>query len=140
VFIGVGTYVASESGDAGMPTLPFTVGEIHRNLTVGDPKTRFLAIIERRAGEGRPLSTTCVGALHDFTSSSPNTFTGTRQSVTARIGLWINSYVDAATCESDFDFRGLSRPTDLALSGRVARQHRTRRRSLQSAIPAARRP
>jgi len=115
-FIGVGAYVASESGSEGKPALPFTVGEIYRNLTVGDPKTRFPAIIERRAGEGRPLSQACVGALHDFTSSSPNTFTGIRQSVTARLGLWINPYVDAATCESDFDFRDFrTTPTSLYL-------------------------
>ena len=115
-FIGVGAYVASESGCEGKPALPFTVGEIYRNLTVGDPKARFPAIIERREAEGRPLSTACVGALHDFTSSSPNTFTGIRQSVTARIGLWINPYVDAATCESDFDFRDFRiTPTSLYL-------------------------
>lgn len=115
-FIGVGAYVASESGREDHLALPFTVGEIYRNLTVGDPKTRFPAIIERRAVEGRPLSAACVGALHDFTASSPNTFTGIRQSVTARLGLWINPYVDAATCESDFDFRDFrTTPTSLYL-------------------------
>lgn len=115
-FIGVGAYVASEGGTADEPGLPFTIGEIYRNLTVGDPKTRFPKIIERRAREGRPLSRACIGALHDFTSSSDNTFTSIRQSVTARIGLWINPYVDAATSESDFDFREFrSVPTSLFL-------------------------
>ncbi|WP_202820150.1 type IV secretory system conjugative DNA transfer family protein, partial [Escherichia coli] len=37
--------------------------------------------------------------------ASANTFTSTRQSVTAKINLWLNPYVDAATAVSDFDLR-----------------------------------
>lgn len=103
-FIGVGAYVAATASGS-EPGRPFTIGEIYRNLTVGNPKTRFPRIIERRAREGRPLSEPCVAALNDFTTSSDNTFTSIRQSVTARIGLWLNPYVDAATSESEFDFR-----------------------------------
>src|SRR3546814_6508751 len=53
----------------------------------------------------KPLSESCVSALNDWISSSANTFTGIRQSVSAKINLWINPYVDAATSESDFDLR-----------------------------------
>src|SRR3546814_13064680 len=58
-----------------------------------------------RAAAGNPLSESCVSALNDWISSSANTFTGIRQSVSAKINLWINPYVDAATSESDFDLR-----------------------------------
>src|SRR3546814_18966225 len=58
-----------------------------------------------RASAGNPLSESCVSALNDWISSSANTFTGIRQSVSAKINLWINPYVDAATSESDFDLR-----------------------------------
>lgn len=103
-FIGVGGYVAATAikGEKGRP---FTIGEIYRNLTVGNPQKRFPKLIAERAAAGVALSGPCVSALNDFTSSSDNTFTGIRQSVTARIGLWLNPYVDAATSESDFDFR-----------------------------------
>ena len=67
----------------------------------------------------------------DFTSSSPNTFTDIRQSVTARLGLWIDSYIDAATCESDFNFRDFrSTSTSLHLATGLAP-----RRSIDGAHP-----
>lgn len=114
-FIGVGAYVAATATETESGR-PFTIGEIHRNLTVGDPKKRFPRIIERRAREGRPLSDPCIAALNDFTSSSDNTFTSIRQSVTARIGLWLNPHVDAATSQSDFDLRDFrNRPISLYL-------------------------
>src|SRR3546814_14170076 len=44
------------------------------------------------------------------------TFTGIRQSVSAKINLWINPYVDAATSESDFDLSKFrTKPTSLYL-------------------------
>jgi len=114
-FIGVGAYVAATATDS-EPGRPFTIGEIYRNLTVANPKTRFQEIIERRAREGQPLSGPCIAALNDFTTSSDNTFTGIRQSVTARIGLWLNPYVDAATSESEFDLRDFrNKPISLYL-------------------------
>lgn len=98
-FIGVASYVAST------PERPFTFGEIYRQITTGDPQKRFPAIVRKRAESGNPLSGPCVSALTDWTASSDNTFTGIRQSVTAKLNLWLNPYVDAATSESDFDFR-----------------------------------
>jgi type IV secretion system protein VirD4 len=98
-FIGVASYVAAT------PERPFTFGEIYRQITTGDPQKRFPAIVRKRADSGNPLSGPCVSALTDWTASSDNTFTGIRQSVTAKLNLWLNPYVDAATSESDFDFR-----------------------------------
>jgi type IV secretion system protein VirD4 len=98
-FIGVASYIAAT------PDLPFTMGEVYRNFSAGDAKARFPKIIAERAAAGKPLHGACVSALNDWISSAPNTFTGIRQSVSAKINLWLNPYVDAATSVSDFDFR-----------------------------------
>jgi len=98
-FLGVASYIAATE------ELPFTMGEVYRNFSAGDAKERFPRIIRDRAAAGNPLSEACVSALNDWISSSANTFTGIRQSVSAKINLWINPYVDAATSESDFDLR-----------------------------------
>lgn len=48
-FIGVGAYVAAT------PELPFTLGEIYRQLTEGDPRDRFPKLLEQRRKNGDPL-------------------------------------------------------------------------------------
>lgn len=100
-FIGVGAYVAAT------PPLPFSLGEIFRQLTNGDPRQRFPRIIAARRRDGDPLPSACVSALNDFCSASENTFASIRQSITSRMGLWLNPAVDAATDQSDFDLRDL---------------------------------
>jgi type IV secretion system protein VirD4 len=101
-FLGVAAYVAATADD-GEDALPFTIGEVYRQFAAGDAKRRFPKVIAQREKAGKPLSSGCVSALRDFTSASDNTFTSIRQSVTAKINLWLNPYVDAATSESDFD-------------------------------------
>lgn len=109
-FIGVVAYIAAT------PELPFTMGEAHRNFSAGDAKSFFPRIIDEREKAGTPLSGPCVSALNDWISSSSNTFTGIRQSVSAKLNLWLNPFVDAATSESDFDLREFrSRPISLYL-------------------------
>lgn len=105
-FLGVAAYVAATADD-GPDALPFTMGEIYRQFAAGDAQKRFPKIIRQREEAGKPLSGGCVSALRDFTSASPNTYTSIRQSVTAKINLWLNPHVDAATSESDFDLRDL---------------------------------
>lgn len=100
-FIGVGGYVAATS------TLPFTLGEIFRQLTAGDARARLPRIVAAREREGRPLPAPVVSAILDFTGASENTFASVRQSITTRMGLWLNPRVDAATSASDFDLRDL---------------------------------
>ncbi|MBI5940491.1 MAG: type IV secretory system conjugative DNA transfer family protein [Caulobacterales bacterium] len=100
-FIGVGGYVAATADH------PFTLGEIFRQLTAGDARARLPRIVAARAREGRPLPAPMVAALLDFTSASENTFASVRQSITTRMGLWLNPRVDAATAASDFDLRDL---------------------------------
>lgn len=102
-FIGVGAYVAET------PDLPFSLGEIFRQLTRNDARTRLPDIIKARGQTDTPLSAGCVTALSDFCGSSENTFASIRQTITSRMGLWLNPTVDAATAASDFDLRDLRR-------------------------------
>ena len=101
-FLGITAYIAATVDD-GEDALPFTLGEVYRQFAAGDAQKRFPKIIAQRQAAGKPLSEGCVSAILDYTSSSANTFTGLRQSVTAKINGWLNPYVDAATSESDFD-------------------------------------
>lgn len=100
-FIGVGAYVAET------PALAFSIGEIFRQLTRGDARSRFPEIIKIRGQTDAPLSVGCRSALEDFCGSSENTFASIRQTITSRMGLWLNPTVDAATTASDFDLRDL---------------------------------
>jgi type IV secretion system protein VirD4 len=109
-FLGVAAYVAET------PELSFTLGEVLRQLTRGSPKLRFPEAIAARARAGQPLSGGCVSALTDFCSASDNTFASIKQTVTSRMGLWLNPLVDAATSASDFDLREVrERPTSIYL-------------------------
>ncbi len=100
-FIGVGAYVAETEA------LPFSLGAIYAELTRGDPRTRLPARIAARVDAGRPLSVGCVSALNDFCSASENTFASIKQTITAKMNLWLNPRVVAATEVSDFDLRDL---------------------------------
>ena len=102
-FVGVGALVASNPG------LPFTIGEIYRRLTSGDPKSDLPAALQEARRVGQRLSQACVSAIQDFTSASDNTFSGIKQTITARLNLWLNPMVDTATSESDFDLREVRR-------------------------------
>lgn len=99
--IGVGAYVAET------PSLPFSLGAIYRELTHGDPRTRLPEEVKARAAAGRPLANGCVSAISDFCSASENTFASIKQTITSRMGLWLNPRVCAATEASDFDLRDL---------------------------------
>ena len=100
-FLGIGAYLAET------PERPLTFGALYAELTSGDPRTRFPALLRRREESGRPLSAGCVRALTDFTSASENTFASVRQSLTAKLSLWLNPRVCAATACSDFDLASL---------------------------------
>jgi len=102
-FVGVGALVAAN------PALPFTIGEIYRRLTSGDPKVELPKVVEEAKKRGQRLSQACVSALSDFTSASDNTFSGIKQTITSKLNLWLNPYVDAATSETDFDLRQVRR-------------------------------
>ena len=110
-FVAIGGYVSETPG------LPFTIGEILRQLSsTQDLKKHFEKIIEARKSGPSPLSRHCVTALHDFLAASENTMNSVRKTVTARLGLWLNPRIDAATAENDFDLRLLrQRPMSIYL-------------------------
>lgn len=100
-FIGVGAYIAAHR------ELPFTIGEVYRQITQPNAKQLFEKEVKESGGSGITLSEACRGAIADYTSSSDNTYSSIRQTVTSRINLWINPHVDAATSASDFELENL---------------------------------
>src|SRR3546814_16079517 len=78
-------------------------------LTSGDPKSDLPAALQEARRVGQRLSQACVSAIQDFTSASDNTFSGIKQTITARLNLWLNPMVDTATSESAFDLREVRR-------------------------------
>lgn len=90
------------------PDLPFTLGEIYRQLTLSADfvKTYRKRIADREAA-GKPLSIQTVSVLNDFMSKSENTFEGVKGSITSHLGLYVNPLVDRATSASDFNFADL---------------------------------
>lgn len=91
------------------PELPCTLGEVLRQSSIGgDEAAHFKALIEQRKAAGRPLSTSCVMALNEFIGvEAAETRTGIMKSFKARLELWHNPLIDAATAENDFDLREL---------------------------------
>ncbi|NUR44792.1 MAG: type IV secretory system conjugative DNA transfer family protein [Sphingomonas sp.] len=110
-FVAIGGYVAETPG------LPLTIGEILRQLSATqDLKSHFDRIIADREGGRSTLSRHCVTALNDFLAASENTLNSVRKTVTARLGLWLNPRIDAATSTNDFDLRQLrQRPLSIYL-------------------------
>ncbi|MEY9365310.1 type IV secretion system protein VirD4 [Bradyrhizobium yuanmingense] len=101
-FVAIGGYVAETPG------LPLTIGEILRQLSATqDLKAHFDKIIGDRKAGPSPLSRNCITALNDFLAASENTLNSVRKTVTARLGLWLNPRIDAATSANDFDLRQL---------------------------------
>ena len=91
------------------PELPLTIGEVLRLLTRDDGPTYAMGRIEARRIEGQPYTEATVSALSDFLRGSPDLVNSIRKSVTAKLSLWFNPRIDAATAESDFDLRTLRR-------------------------------
>lgn len=100
-FNGVAAFLAET------PELPFTLGEVFRTLTRGDGPEYLKKRMIARQGIKRPYSPSILNALNDYLNGSDATVNGIRKTVTARLELWNNPLVDAATAESDFDLRDL---------------------------------
>lgn len=101
-FIAIGGYIAET------PHLPFTIGEILRQLTAAsDVKAHFEEMLKARQSGPDRLSAPCVAGLNDFLAASENTLQSVRKTVTARLGLWLNPRIDAATSVSDFELSKL---------------------------------
>jgi len=110
-FVAIGGYVAETPG------LPLTIGEILHQLSASsDLKSHFEKLITARKSGPSPLSRHCITALNDFLAASENTMNSVRKTVTARLGLWLNPRIDAATSTNDFDLRQLrQRPMSIYL-------------------------
>jgi len=109
-FIGVASLVAE------IPDLPFTIGEVFRQLTTEDPRQSLADLMADRRSSGFRVTAGCASAINDFTSTAEKTFASVKQTITSRLALWLNPRVDAATSASDFDLRMLrSRPMSIYL-------------------------
>nr|WP_281414995.1 type IV secretory system conjugative DNA transfer family protein [Azospirillum picis] len=89
------------------PELPLTFGEVLRLLSSVDGAHSMIARIEARRHAGRPYTEATVKALEDYLKGSHDLVHSIRKTVTARLSLWFNPRIDAATAESDFDLRAL---------------------------------
>jgi type IV secretion system protein VirD4 len=109
-FLAIAGYVAETS------ELPFTIGEVLRQFAAApDIKRHFQTVLEQRQ-QHRPLSRQCQTAMNDFLAASENTLQSIRKSATSKLGLWLNSRIDAATSANDFDLRELrKRPMSIYL-------------------------
>jgi len=102
-FIGVGALVAQ------LEAQPFSLGGIYAELTRGDPRRRLPSLVAERAACGNPVWPACAQAIADFCSASDNTFASIKQTITAKMGLWIHPQICAATETSDFSLEDLRR-------------------------------
>jgi type IV secretion system protein VirD4 len=106
LFLGMGLYVIET------PTLPRTLGEMVRQVMHGADDSvsdHWRRIIAQRDQAGQPLSSTCKRMLYDFISLSPQTQSSVRKTFTAKLQLWTNPLIDAATSADSFDLRQLRR-------------------------------
>lgn len=104
LFLGVALYVFET------PELPCTIGEIMRQVMFGEEESmgeHWKKVIEARDNSERPLSSTCQAALYDFIFLSANTQSSIRKTFSAKLELWLNPIVDAATSGDSFDLRDL---------------------------------
>ncbi|UZO95021.1 Protein virD4 (plasmid) [Roseomonas mucosa] len=91
------------------PELPLTFGEVLRLLSSADGAQAMLERIEARRQQGKPYTEAVVKALEDYLKGSADLVNSIRKTITARLSLWFNPRIDAATEESDFDLRELRR-------------------------------
>ncbi|BAU94183.1 MULTISPECIES: type IV secretory system conjugative DNA transfer family protein [Hyphomicrobiales] len=89
------------------PDMPLTFGEVLRLLSSVDGAQSMLERIEARRQQGKPYTEATVKALEDYLKGSADLVNSIRKTITARLSLWFNPRIDAATAESDFDLREL---------------------------------
>lgn len=100
-FIGATAFIAET------PELPLTIGEVLRLLTRHDgPKYMIEQVTARRIAR-MPYTEATVSALTDYLKGSADLVNNIRKTITAKLSLWFNPRIDAATSASDFDLRAL---------------------------------
>ncbi len=106
LFLGLALYVFETPGTQR------TFGEIVRQIMYGEGESvgeHWKEIIEERDASDNPLSPACKAALYDFIYTSGNTQSSIRKTFTAKLELWLNPLVDAATSGDSFDLRDFRR-------------------------------
>jgi type IV secretion system protein VirD4 len=106
LFLGIGLYVIET------PPLPRTLGEMVRQIMHGGDDSvsdHWKRIIRERDKCENPLSATCKRMLYDFIALSPQTQSSVRKTFTAKLQLWTDPLVDAATGADSFNFYDLRR-------------------------------
>jgi type IV secretion system protein VirD4 len=83
--------------------LPVTLGEILRQLTMGDE--RLTRLIDERQRGDIPLSSECYLALKEYLDTPSKTRGSVRKGFLSSLELFYNPVLDAATAENDFDLR-----------------------------------
>lgn len=106
LFLGLGLYVIETSA------LPRTLGEMVRQIMHGADDSvsdHWKQIISERDKASDSLSSTCKRMLYDFIALSPQTQSSVRKTFTAKLQLWTNPLIDAATSADSFNFYDLRR-------------------------------
>jgi type IV secretion system protein VirD4 len=106
LFLGLALYVIET------PTLPRTMGEMLRQIMYGEAEgigDHWRGVIARREDGKEPLSPTCKRMLYDFINLSPQTQSSIRKTFTAKLQLWANPLIDAATSADSFNLYDLRR-------------------------------
>jgi type IV secretion system protein VirD4 len=100
LFLGIVLYLCET------PNIPRTFGQVLREVANADGSSHLRTTINERAASKTPLSGTCIRALNSYVSiESDNTRSGIIGGFRARLELWSNPLVDAATSDNDFDLR-----------------------------------
>ena len=106
LFLGLALYVIET------PTLPRTMGEMLRQIMYGEAESigdHWRGVIARREDGKQALSPTCKRMLYDFVNLSPQTQSSIRKTFTAKLQLWANPMIDAATSADSFNLYDLRR-------------------------------
>lgn len=100
LFLGIVLYLSET------PSKVTTFGQVLREVANGDGSAHLRKVINERAASGNPLSEACTRAINAYASiDSDNTRSGVIGGFRARLELWSNPLVDAATSANDFDLR-----------------------------------
>ncbi len=106
-FIAFAALIASQAEK------PFTIGEIYALAASGTLKGDLEKELKKKTTKLSPMARK---SLEDIARMPAETFGGVVQNVTAKLSLWINPKVAAATERSDFDLRQLrDRPMTIYL-------------------------
>ena len=95
-FLGVALLVAQT------PEARLTLGEITRRLMGRTVRDTLPAAIKSLEAKGVNVDRRCQLLVDDFCGGAETTFASIRQTITARLGLWLSPAIDNATAASDF--------------------------------------